>query len=124
VIDMAVRHEEDLHLRRIEAEFLKSGEQLRVELRGGTSSVARAKRVDHQQALRRPNHIDRGPTVADREDLVEDPARGNRRIVGPVGARLLAPKVDRVRPARSHVLFSRSIMRVTSGVSGLFAGAC
>ena len=100
VIRVPVRDENHLDLRRVEAELLKTRQQLRFDLGTGRLGIVAAKRVDHEQARRRADDVYGRTAVANRKHVVENPGRRNRRVVGPIGARRLAPEMNGVPPAR------------------------
>ena len=94
VIGMAVAHQNDLHVGRIEAELLKPGQELRFDLIG-------AQGIDHQESRGRLNDVNRGTGIADDVDVVENLRSRNHWVVGPVGTRRFAEKVFFPGPHRS-----------------------
>ena len=92
VIGVTVTDDDDLHHRRIEAELLKSRQELCLRITG-------RQRIDHQQAGRSLDDVRNSALIADHVDVVEDFGRFYRRIGRTVCARRFAEEVRFLRPS-------------------------
>ncbi len=112
MVGMAVAGDDDLHLCRIEAQLLKARQEQRVHLRG-------AQRINHQEAVRGLDDIDRGAGVADGVHVVEDLRRHDDRVGGTVGARRFAEEMRLACPHRAAGLLRFLDQRFHLGRIGL-----